>query len=798
MPNKGSVPRFPGIPTVEDGSGAIASVETRISEIAYVYPITPSTTMAATFQAAVADGRRNLWDTPLRFIELESEHSSASSAEGAALAGARVTNFTAGQGLVLMKEVLFVISGKRLPVVFHIGARALTSQALNIHAGHDDVMAVADAGWGILFARNAQEAADLTAIARRVAEATEVPYFVVQDGFLTTHTMETMRLPEDELLRQFVGDPRDHIRRWFDPTEPLMTGVVQNQDSYMKGRIGQRSFYDRVPAELDAAFAEWGDLTGRRYGGIERYRTEDATEIVVAMGTIADTATAVVDRLRSEGRAVGCVAVTSFRPFPAAALWGALAHARAVAVIERTDEPAAHDNPLTRELKAALFDHAAEGLAVPRVRSVSAGLGSRDVGPGDLAAVFDWIADHDAPPEQRYATLGIRHPLALQPRPMDLRTPKSFSLRGHSIGRIRVGDDQQARRIPGRWPVRPAGAGLPALRIARRRGCPRRTTCPSLRSRSTSTVNSPRSTSWCSTTSRPSARVIPCAAWSMAGRSSWPPPRRIQRPSGHAIPIEARTQMLARGIRLTALDTAALARSRAPRPDLAIRMQGVALVGAFLRLAPFAARAGLGRDELLSAVRPQLERFFGKRGGTVVDANFEDRGSGVRRCRRCDRGGHGGRPGRATRPGHPGGADMTAIDRQPRTVGVLMTRDPIVVGVETPLAEARRPDGLLPDQRSAGRRLERSPGRRHQPGGPASRSDDRGPVAGLAGPRRPAPDDADRPCRSHPTASFEEAAKLMEQLHIHRVVVVDVDGETPIGLLSISDLVRVIAEEGPE
>src|SRR3954454_6097884 len=260
--------RYPGIPAIVDGSEAIAHVETRISEIACAYPITPSTTMAAIFQAAVADGRPNLWGTHLRFVEPESEHSSASAAEGAALAGARVTNFTAGQGLVLMKEVLFVISGKRLPVVFHVGARALTSQALNIHAGHDDVMAVADVGWGMLFARNAQEAADLTGIARRVAEATEVPFFVVQDGFLTTHTMESMRLPEDELLREFVGDPRIRIRRWFDPAQPLMTGVVQNQDSYMKGRIGQRAFYDRVPGLLASSFAERADLTGRRYGAV--------------------------------------------------------------------------------------------------------------------------------------------------------------------------------------------------------------------------------------------------------------------------------------------------------------------------------------------------------------------------------------------------------------------------------------------------------------------------------------------------------------------------------------------------
>ena len=277
--------------------------------------------MAAIYQAAVADGRTNLWGTPLRFIEPESEHSSASAAEGAALAGGRVTNFTAGQGLVLMKEVLYVISGKRLPVVFHVGARALTSQALNIHAGHDDVMAVADSGWGILFARNAQEAADLAAIARRVAEATETPFIVAQDGFLTTHTLENVRLPEDELLREFVGDPRLHVRDLFDPAEALMTGVVQNQDSYMKGRIGQRAYYrpHRRRARRGDGRVDGADRP-RATAGRDATGPRTPSEILVAMGTIADTAIAVVDHLRAQGRPVGCVAVTAFRPFPAAAL----------------------------------------------------------------------------------------------------------------------------------------------------------------------------------------------------------------------------------------------------------------------------------------------------------------------------------------------------------------------------------------------------------------------------------------------------------------------------------------------
>jgi pyruvate-ferredoxin/flavodoxin oxidoreductase len=612
--------RFPGTPAIVDGSEAIASVETRLSEIACVYPITPSTTMASVFQAACANGATNLWGQPIRFIELESEHSSASSAEGAALAGGRVTNFTAGQGLLLMKEVLYVISGKRLPVVFHVGARALTSQALNIHAGHDDVMGVADTGWGILFARNAQEAADLTAIARRVAEATETPFLVAQDGFLTTHTMESLRLPEDELLREFVGDPRTKIRCWFDTRDALMSGVVQNQDSYMKGRIGQRAFYERIPGELDAAFVEWGGLTGRRYGPAQGYRTDDADEILVAMGTIADTATAVVDHLRAAGRRVGCVTVTSYRPFPADAIWSLCHLARTVVVVERTDEPAAHDNPLTRDVKAALYDHAAEGLAAPRVRSVSAGLGSRDVGAGDLVAVFDWARDA-GPTDRRYATLGIRHPLALETKPLDLRPAGSFSLRGHSIGGFGSVTTNKlvASLVGGLFNLEVQAyprygsekKGLPTtyyLTVARERirqhGELEHVDFVPLHDVAAFQQGDPlHGLDDGGTVFVQSPLTDPEAIWA-------------------TLPADARDRIVARGIRLAALDTASLARRHAPRPDLLLRMQGIALVGVFLRLTPFARNAGLTRDDLLAAVRPQLKRYFGKRGGSVVDANL--------------------------------------------------------------------------------------------------------------------------------------------------------------------------------
>ncbi|HEX6867157.1 MAG TPA: 2-oxoacid:acceptor oxidoreductase family protein [Candidatus Limnocylindrales bacterium] len=620
MNDQQPAPRYPGLPSIVDGSEAIAHVETRISEVACVYPITPSTTMAAIFQAAVAAGRTNLWGTSLRFIEPESEHSSASAAEGAALAGGRVTNFTAGQGLVLMKEVLYVISGKRLPVVFHVGARALTSQALNIHAGHDDVMAVADVGWGILFARNAQEAADLTAIARRVAEATDTPFMVAQDGFLTTHTLENVRLPEDDLLRSFVGDPAERIRDLFDPAEALMTGVVQNQDSYMKGRIGQRAYTDRIPGELASAMTEWTAMTGRPIGVIDAYRCTDASEVLVAMGTMADTAIAVVDHLRAAGRPVGCVAVTSFRPFPSAELAAVLRRARAVGVVERTDDPLAAANPLTREVRSALYDAAADGVTVPRVLSVSAGLGSRDVAAGDLVAVFDRLAVPGDQPD-RHVVLGIRHPLALERVAVDLRPPGSWSLRGHSIGGFgSVTTNKLVATLAGELFDKVVQAyprygsekkGLPTTYYLTIADAPIR-----LHAELDRVDFVPLHDVSAFGLGNPLAGLVD-------GGTIF-----IQSPSAdaeaiwHSIPAPVRAEIVARRIQVTALDTVALATAHAPTPDLQIRMQGVALVGVFLRVSPFAARAGLDRPALMAAVRDRLGRFFGKRGGAVIEANL--------------------------------------------------------------------------------------------------------------------------------------------------------------------------------
>jgi pyruvate-ferredoxin/flavodoxin oxidoreductase len=276
--------QYPGIPTTCDGAEAVVHVEIHVTQGAGAFPITSSTTMGGGYNAAVMNGWRNLWGDLLLFVEPESEHSAASFCEGFAASGGRVTNFTSGQGLVLMKEVLYTISGKRLPVVMNIGARALTSHSLNVHAGHDDMMCCADVGWGMLFGRNAQEAGDLCLIARRAAENSNTPFFNVQDGFLTTHTVEKVRLPEPEFMKEYIGKPEDKLFNLMDPENPMMSGTVQNQDSYMKGKIAQRWYYDRVGPALEEAFELFAEKTGRKYDFVMPYRCEDAELIIVGMG----------------------------------------------------------------------------------------------------------------------------------------------------------------------------------------------------------------------------------------------------------------------------------------------------------------------------------------------------------------------------------------------------------------------------------------------------------------------------------------------------------------------------------
>ena len=603
-------------------------VETHVTQGACAYPITPSTNMGGGYQLAVANGQKNLWGEPLVFLELESEHSSASTCEGFALAGGRVANFTSGQGLILMKEVLYVIAGKRLPVVFHIGARALTSQGLNIHAGHDDVMGVADCGWGMLFARNAQEAADLALIARRVAEESETPFFNIQDGFLTTHTIESVRLPEPELMKQFVGDPNgEHrLRNLMDPAHPVMSGVVQNQDSYMKGKIAQRYFYDRIPTILQRVMHDYRSLTGRRYGVIDGYALDDAEIVIVGMGSLVETATASARYLREQqGLKVGTLHITSYRPFPGAEIVNALKNARAIAVIERMDNPSAQSNPLTAEVKAAFAD-AFTGASeypkieqMPRIYSGSAGLGSRDIRPGDFIAVVEHLR---AQREPGYFVLGIEHELALpfsgEP---DVRPKNAFSMRGHSVGGYgSVTTNKVIATIVGdlfglqvqAYPMYGSEKkGLPTtyfLTVADE---------PIAAHAELKHVDFvPLNNVNAFNLGNPLAGLVPGGAVFLQHSS------HDSETVWQSIPQSGRQFVREQNIHVFVLDAVKVAQEVSSSAQLAQRMQGIVLLGVFLRVAPFVRARGLSDDEVYRAVEKSLRKFFGKRGDRVVQENL--------------------------------------------------------------------------------------------------------------------------------------------------------------------------------
>jgi len=624
---------FPGIPTSSDGAGCVTWVETHITQGACAYPITSSTTMGTGYQTEVSNGKKNLWGDTLTFVQPESEHSAASTCEGYALAGGRVTNFTSGQGLVLMKEVLYTISGKRLPVVFHIGARALTSHSLNVHCGHDDVMSVADCGWGILFGRNAQEAGDLALICRRAAEASDTPFLNVQDGFLTTHTIENVRLPELEFMKEFIGDPNEKLRCLFDVRNPLMSGVVQNQDSYMKGKIAQRAYYDQVPAAVQEAMDVFYEKTGRRYRMVDSYKMDDAEYALVGMGGMMETAQAAVDFLRAEkGLKVGAVHVTCFAPFPATQLVAALKNVKALTVIERMDNPLAQSNPLVQAIKASFAD-ALIGLSygskgefkypevhrLPKIYAVAAGLGSRDIRAGHFTGIVNNML---AEQPREFGVVGIKHELALpEGEDPDIRPAGAFSMRGHSVGGFgSVTTNKLIASFVGElfnlyvqaYPKYGSEKkGLPTTYYL---------TVADDHIRSHSELEQvefiPLNDVNAFNLGNPLHGIAP-------GGSVFIQSHHTDAAKVWAeIPEFGRKLIRTKKLRVYYLDTVKIAREIATDPDLQQRMQGVALVGIFIKVTPFAARSGMDEETVLGAVEKYIRKYFGKRGEHVVQENL--------------------------------------------------------------------------------------------------------------------------------------------------------------------------------
>ncbi|UCC26147.1 MAG: 2-oxoacid:acceptor oxidoreductase family protein [Gemmatimonadales bacterium] len=457
-PSQKSDVRYPGIPTATDGSGAVIHSETLASEAAGAYPITPSTQMGEGWALAVAAGQKNVFGRNLIFFEPEGEHAAAGVTAGMSMMGLRSTNFSSGQGIAYMHESLYAAAGKRLTYVLNVAARAMTKHALNVHAGHDDYHAVDDTGFFQLFGKNVQEIADLTLIAHRIAELSLNPGVSAQDGFLTSHVIEDVLLPEPDLIREYLGDPSDlidcptpaqrlvfgakrrRIPELFNLDYPAMLGVVQNQDAYAQGVAAQRPFYfDHLAEITDQAFREYGQLTGRHYARVMGYRMDDAEWVLAGQGTVVPNAEAVADHLREKGIKVGVLNFTMFRPFPADLMTRILAGKKGVTVLERVDQPLAVDPPLLREIRSAMGQavenfrtHGVQKRAHPRypepreAHDVKApfpalavvapddvpdfyaagfGFGSRDLQPGDLVAAVENMLPKGE--KQRHYYLGV-------------------------------------------------------------------------------------------------------------------------------------------------------------------------------------------------------------------------------------------------------------------------------------------------------------------------------------------------------------------------------------------------------
>src|SRR3989454_11885943 len=467
-------PKYPGIRVTCNGNQLVTQyVEIRITEGGVSYPITPSTEGGEIYQQSYAQGELNVFGQQKIAIECEGEHAAQGGATAYSVAGRRTVNFTSGQGIVYAMEQYYHAPGKLSTMVLEIGARALTKHALNVHCGHDDFYAALDTGWTMLVARDAQQAADHAIILRHVNELALNPGMNIQDGMLTTHSERTYLAPEAELLREFLGAPDDMIEcptpaqhelfgpkrrrvpEMMDLKNPILLGPVQNQEHHMNGVIARRNnFNEPILKFLEQAYEEFGQLTGRYYDLITKYKTEDAETVFVSLGCAAENIEEACDYLREQRNAsVGSIHINVLRPFPEAAVIRALKGKKNVIILERTDEGLAGDNPLARDIRVALgkaleahqFGGELPAIAaeeMPRLFRGAYGIGSRDFRPEHTLGAYEFAIGQTrrkdgkgAADGETYFVLGVDHPYAVISKDTPSRLPnKAIAVRFHSLG----------------------------------------------------------------------------------------------------------------------------------------------------------------------------------------------------------------------------------------------------------------------------------------------------------------------------------------------------------------------------
>ncbi|MBO5225409.1 MAG: pyruvate:ferredoxin (flavodoxin) oxidoreductase [Parabacteroides sp.] len=386
-----------------DGNQAAAHISYMFSEVAAIYPITPSSTMAEYVDEWAAQGRKNIFGETVLVQEMQSEGGAAGAVHGSLQAGALTTTYTASQGLLLMIPNMYKIAGEFLPCVFHVSARTLASHALCIFGDHQDVMSCRQTGFAMLAEGSVQEVMDLAGVAHLSTIKSRVPFLNFFDGFRTSHEIQKIEMLENEDLAPLVDQQAlaEFRSRALTPEKPVARGMAENPDTFFAHRESCNPYYDAVPAIVEEYMNKVSEITGRKYGLFDYYGAEDAERVIIAMGSVTEAIREVIDHLTAQGEKVGLVAVHLYRPFSAKHFLAAVPKtAKRIAVLDRTKEPGANGEPLYLDVKDCFY-----GVEnAPVIVGGRYGLGSNDTTPAQILAVYENLAM--AEPKNHF-TIGI-------------------------------------------------------------------------------------------------------------------------------------------------------------------------------------------------------------------------------------------------------------------------------------------------------------------------------------------------------------------------------------------------------
>ena len=374
-----------------DGNTAAAYISYAFTDVAAIYPITPSSPMAEVVDEWAAQGKKNIFGQTVKLMEMQSEAGASGAVHGSLQAGALTTTYTASQGLLLMIPNMYKLAGELLPAVFHVSARALATSSLSIFGDHQDVMAARQTGFALLAEGSVQEVMDLAGVAHLSAIKGRVPFLNFFDGFRTSHEIQKIEVMDYANLEKLLDkDAVDAFRkRGLNPDNPVIRGTAQNPDIYFQTREAVNTYYNALPEIVENYMGEISKLTGREYHLFNYYGAEDAEDIIIVMGSASETVRTVVEKLNAEGRKVGVLVVHLYRPFSIEHFMGAIPQSvKRIAVLDRTKEPGAFGEPLYLDVRAAFYASDRK----PMIIGGRYGLGSKDLLPGDIVAVFDNLA----------------------------------------------------------------------------------------------------------------------------------------------------------------------------------------------------------------------------------------------------------------------------------------------------------------------------------------------------------------------------------------------------------------------